>query len=114
LRTRLRKLQKDTKGKKLSDGKPITGRGSLTDAEVNLLQQYYGLAIRRNQGNLEEIRKAVWATFFHKASIYSSPHHELCPKCAGTREQRQVGKITFTNNPCHQLYWRELSLYTKI
>jgi hypothetical protein len=39
LGTRLRKLRKDTKKKKLCDGKPITGRSRLTDAEDDLLQQ---------------------------------------------------------------------------
>jgi hypothetical protein len=30
------------KGKKLSDGKALTGRGRLTDAAVDILQDYYG------------------------------------------------------------------------
>lgn len=76
--TRLRKLIKDMKGKKLSDGKPIGGRGRLTKEEVDKLQLYYGLAIRRNQGDLEAMKKAVWATFFHKASTDDHPQHALC------------------------------------
>jgi hypothetical protein len=65
----LRKLQrkKNTKEKKLSGAKPITGQDHLTDAEVDLLQRYYGLAMRSNRGKLKEMRKAVWVIFSHKA-----------------------------------------------
>ena len=78
--TRLRKLRKDLKGKKLSDNKPLSGRGRLTDSEIDLLQNYFGLAIRRNQTDLHAMRRAVWATFFHKASTDDKPEHGLCPK----------------------------------
>lgn len=42
----------------------ITGQEHVTEAD--LLQRYYGLAARRNQGNLKEMRKAVWVMFCHK------------------------------------------------
>ena len=35
------------------------------NAAVGLLQKYYGVAVRRNQRNLKDVRKAVWATFLH-------------------------------------------------
>lgn len=72
------------RGLKLSDGKSLSGRGRLTDAAIDKLQTYYGLAIRRNVGNLEEMRKAVWATYFHMASSDKKPCHGLCPKGPGT------------------------------
>ena len=74
----LRKLCKDMKGKKLSDGKLISGRGRLTGTEIDKLQNYYGMAIR-NIGNLKEMKKAVWATYFHKHSTDENPNHGLCP-----------------------------------
>ena len=79
LGTRLRRLKKDYKGKKLADGKCLGGRGRLTDDEIDRLQYYYGQAIRQNKNNLPAMRKAVWATFFHKSSTDEKPSHSLCP-----------------------------------
>ncbi|GFS56961.1 uncharacterized protein TNCV_2661431 [Trichonephila clavipes] len=45
--TRLRNILKMSKGIKLSDGKNISGRGRLTLKEVDSIQHYYGLAIRK-------------------------------------------------------------------
>ncbi|GFW19249.1 uncharacterized protein TNCV_255761 [Trichonephila clavipes] len=45
---RLRNILKMSKGIKLSDGKNISGRGRLTLKEVDSIQYYYGLAIRKN------------------------------------------------------------------
>lgn len=65
---RLRRLRKDFKKNKLEDGKLIGGaKGRLTEEAINSLQNYYGLAIRRNRNNWEEMKKGVWGTFFHKA-----------------------------------------------
>jgi hypothetical protein len=47
--TRLKNLKKKyDKKDQLSDGKPLRGRGRLTNAAINEIQLYYGLAIRRN------------------------------------------------------------------
>lgn len=56
------KAEKENKGNKLSDGKVISGRGHLTDAMIDKLQTYYGLAVKRHVGSLDDMRKAVWAT----------------------------------------------------
>lgn len=80
LGSRLRKLKKDFRGQKLGDGKTISGKGRLTDKEIDNLQCYYGMAIRRNANKLEEMRQDVWATFFHKVSTDEEPQHALCPK----------------------------------
>ncbi|GFX45782.1 uncharacterized protein TNCV_934211 [Trichonephila clavipes] len=45
--TRLRNILKMSKGIKLSDGENISGRGRLTLKEVDSIQHYYGLAIRK-------------------------------------------------------------------
>ena len=50
-----KKLIKDLRGKKLEDGKPVGGRGWLTDVKVNQFQRYYGRAIRANIGNVEKM-----------------------------------------------------------
>jgi len=36
------------------------------NAVVGLLQKYCGVALRSNQRNLKDMRKAVWATFLTK------------------------------------------------
>ncbi|GFT58322.1 uncharacterized protein TNCV_2118331 [Trichonephila clavipes] len=77
---RLRALKNNLKSTKLSDNKPISGRGRLTDAEILLLQKYYGLAIRRNVGkSVADMSKSIWAICFHKLSTDENPQHALCP-----------------------------------
>ena len=52
--SRLRKLKSSNKGLKLGDGKGLAGKGSLTDAKIDLLQNYYGLAIRENLHDVDK------------------------------------------------------------
>ena len=52
LGTRLRKLRNEKKHEILSDGKIISGKGRLTDKIINKMQNYYGVAIRQNPGQL--------------------------------------------------------------
>lgn len=76
----LRALRNSMKSSKLSDVKKFSGRGRLTDAEINILQKYYGLVIRRNVGkSVEDMCKSVWAIYFHKLSTNEKPQHGLCP-----------------------------------
>lgn len=65
---------------KLPDGKGLGGKGRLTDARVDLLQRYYGLAVRRNVGSLHDMKQAIWTIYFHKLSTDEKPQHQLCPK----------------------------------
>ncbi|GFY21374.1 uncharacterized protein TNCV_3994181 [Trichonephila clavipes] len=76
---RLSALKNSMQSRKLSDGKDISGRGRLTYNEISNLQQYYGLAIRRNMNSMSDMFKAVWAIYFHKLSTDSVPQHGLCP-----------------------------------
>ncbi|KAF8784709.1 hypothetical protein HNY73_010353 [Argiope bruennichi] len=58
----------------------LDGRGRLTDAEILLIQKYYGLAIRRNASkSVTEMSKSIWAIYFHKLSTNAKPQHGLCP-----------------------------------
>ena len=79
---RLRKLRKEKKGMKLKDGKLLSGRGRLTDGEINSLQQYYGQAIRRHAGekNITNKKRDIWTIYFHKLSTDENPQHDLYPK----------------------------------
>ncbi|GFU43574.1 uncharacterized protein TNCV_4006011 [Trichonephila clavipes] len=65
--TRLRRLKTKMRGQKLSDGKPLCGRNRLTEAEIDRLQAYYGLAIRRNLSSVKDMQQAIWAIFFTQA-----------------------------------------------
>ncbi|GFW73199.1 uncharacterized protein TNCV_484251 [Trichonephila clavipes] len=71
--TRLRKLKQMSS--KLSDGKSIGGKGRLTDRMIDLITTYYGNAIRQNKTCLSDMRKAVWAVYFH---IRSSDEENHC------------------------------------
>lgn len=70
LGTRLRKLKTSLKKVKLSDGKAIGGQNRMTDFEIDNLQRYYGLAIRRNLADVKSMQDAVWATYFHKLTLH--------------------------------------------
>ncbi|GFW19334.1 uncharacterized protein TNCV_256611 [Trichonephila clavipes] len=56
------------RGQTLSDGKPLCGRNRLTEAEIDRLQAYYNLAIRRNLSSVKDMQQAIWAIFLHKLS----------------------------------------------
>jgi hypothetical protein len=61
------KLKGFVKGKtnwKLHYGKPLGGKGHFTQSEIDILQNYYGLTIRRNVNNLKAKKRAVWAVSF--------------------------------------------------
>lgn len=68
---RLRKLKKTVRG--------LGGKGKLTDALIDRLQNYYGIAIRANVGKLSEMKQATLASLFHCSSTDAQPRHGLCP-----------------------------------
>ncbi|GFS72217.1 uncharacterized protein TNCV_2442561 [Trichonephila clavipes] len=76
--TRLRNILKMSKGIKLSDGENISGRGRLTLKKVDSIQHYYELAIRKNLSSVEDMKRAIWAIYFHKLSTEDNPQHALC------------------------------------
>ncbi|GFU50740.1 uncharacterized protein TNCV_241261 [Trichonephila clavipes] len=82
--TRLQRLKTKMRGQKLSDGKPLCGRNRLTEAEIDRLQAYYGLAIRRNLSSVKDMQQAIWAIFLHKLSTDEKPQHGFCPSDSDT------------------------------
>ncbi|GFT45027.1 uncharacterized protein TNCV_3790221 [Trichonephila clavipes] len=82
--TRLRRLKTKMRGQKLSDGKPLCERNRLTEAEIDRLQAYYGLAIRRNLSSVKDMQQAIWAIFLHKLSTDEKPQHGFCPSDSDT------------------------------
>ena len=69
LGTRLRKIRNEKKHEILSDGKKISGKGRLTDKIINKMQNYYGMAIRQNPGQLHEMKKGIGAVLWHCSDI---------------------------------------------
>ena len=81
-----------TKGQKLSDGKPIGGRsGRLTRPAIDLLQNYYGKAIRDNVNRKAKTRQeidksiigmqvAIKASLYHSVKLPDKERHQYCPK----------------------------------
>ena len=70
---RLLSLKKRVKG--------LGGRGKLTQAIIDRLQNYYGIAIRQNVGELKKMQDATRATLFHVASSEQNNYHTAyCPE----------------------------------
>ncbi|KAG8227031.1 hypothetical protein J437_LFUL006651 [Ladona fulva] len=60
--SRLRNIKKTAK---------LGGKGKLTDGLIKKLTKYYGLAIRRNVDSVNNMKKAVMATYYHSISTDS-------------------------------------------
>ena len=83
---RLRSLKNEYKGINLKDGKRLTGQGRLTEKAMNILQNYYGMVIRNNTGNLYQMKKGVAAILFHCSEYLDEDgapdyarRHQFCP-----------------------------------
>ena len=79
---RLRKIRKDKK---------LGGVKRLTNTKIDKLQNYFGIALRQNVGNLENMRKAILNSLFHV-----SDYHDNCLKTPDTWCQYQKDKIDGT------------------
>lgn len=82
---RLRELKKRVK--------VLGGRGELTKRIIDKLQNYFGIAIRSNVGNLEGMEQSVLASIFHNHN-----HSAYCPKgseswCAAQRDKANGTKL---------------------
>ena len=90
---RLRKLKTRVKG--------LGGKGKLTNAIIDRLQNYYGIAIRANSGNLDGMKKAVLASLFHVASSKDNEWHDHCPSSTDSwcLFQRDIINKTSTYKP---------------
>jgi len=71
--TRLRNLKKNVKN--------LGGKGKLTGKTIDRLQNYYGIAVRSNVGDLQGMQNGVRAALFHVASSKTNEYHSAyCPK----------------------------------
>ena len=74
--SRLRSLKK-----RLDDGKPIGGRGRLTDNVTDSMQVYYGEAIRNTTHSVKAMQDAIWAVWYHMQSTDQNPDHNQSVSC---------------------------------
>ncbi|GFT05277.1 uncharacterized protein TNCV_123121 [Trichonephila clavipes] len=105
---RLRNILKMSKGIKLSDGKNISGRGRLTLKEVDSIQHYYGLAIRKNLSSVEDMKRAIWAIYFHKLSTEDNPQHALCPLEKDLLKKCLHGRTQNPNESFNKCIWERI------
>ncbi|KYN28331.1 hypothetical protein ALC57_02256, partial [Trachymyrmex cornetzi] len=101
---RLRKCKKDHKtigGKNKLTAKMID---KLLVAETYSHTQYFGLAIRRNFHSVEEMRNAVWVTFYHYSSTKNKPQHHLCPQGSDSWCEWQQAKANGSLDRYEQSY----------
>lgn len=109
----LRDLRQRLGGQKLSDGKPIGGRGRLTEKRMESLQHYYGDAIKKHAGDVTEMSRAIWASVSHSASTDDHPRHEYCPQgldswCGWQQEKAGSGKPYKHHDPLPRAVLEEL------
>ena len=69
--TRLQNLEKKKKEKGLG------GRGRLTDATIDRPQNYAGVAIWQNVGDLKSMKSSFLASLFHVLSNKDNSYHSL-------------------------------------
>ncbi|GFW74437.1 uncharacterized protein TNCV_2413361 [Trichonephila clavipes] len=100
------------RGQKLSDGKPLCGRNRLTEAEIDRLQAYYGLAIRRNLSSVKDMQQAIFAIFLHKLSTDEKPQHGFCPSDSDTwckfKKQNCLGRLIITKIVYLWMLWEAM------
>ena len=73
----------ETKAGKKIKRKSLFGKGKLTAKMIDKLTVYYGLAIRRYSDSVENMKNAIWATFFRYSSTDKNPQHKKMPERHG-------------------------------
>ena len=63
----------------MEDGKGLSGKGRLTLARIDAIQNFYGRAIRDNKNNPEAMSRETWAIIDHYSSTPDQPRHDKCP-----------------------------------
>ena len=77
LGTRLRNMVKRHKG----TSTPLSGKGKLTEKNINSMQNYYGIAIRGNKNDLYAMKKAAGTMLWHCTDFENSEYrHRYCSK----------------------------------
>ena len=94
-------LKQQYKGVVLADHKKLCGKGRLTQKVTNTLQNYYGMVIRRNSGDLYAMKKDIAAIIHHCSECSDSDErHKFCPRddkswCRYQREKNSTGSSSY-------------------
>ena len=112
----LLEYKKSRKGLKFPDGKTVGGAGRLTQDVIKRIQNYYGLAIRQNKGDLPGMKKAVTAILHHVVSDPEkglSEKHRFCPQgretwCRYWRDKVNAGSTYNEINRLPAVFFCEL------
>ena len=82
IQKRIGHIQKRIGNKLLKKKKTEKGLGKLglVSAVIDKLQNYYGMAIRSNVGNIIETKKDIYAAWCHVCSSEKNNFHVHCPK----------------------------------
>ena len=92
--TRLRNIVKSYKGTKT----PLHGKNRLTESIINSMQNFYGLAIRKNTDSLYAMKKATGAILYHCTDFQDAEfRHQLCPRTEETWCKWQYDKLKGTS-----------------
>ena len=85
---------------------PIHGKNKLTVSAINTMQNYYGLAIRRNTDSLYVMKKAVGSILWHCTDYKDGTfRHRSCPRTKDSWCKWQADKLNGT-----KLYKLHISL----
>ena len=87
------KVQTKDKG----EGKVTKAKSRLTDSVIDKLQNYFGIALRSNVGDLQKMQDAILASLFHVASSENNNFHVYCPKTYDSWCHYQRDAINNTN-----------------
>ena len=63
---------------RIDQHKELNWKRFLDDSKIYRLQIYFGKAIRDNNNDLEKMKQAAWAAWYHMASTDDQPMHDYC------------------------------------
>lgn len=80
----------------------------LTGKVMKEMSAHYSLAIHRNPDSVEEMKKEIWARFYHKISTDALPQHDNCNPEWCKYLQAKAKNTKFTHKPALSLEVQEL------
>jgi len=102
LGTRLRNL---VEKEKFADGSGLGGKGKLTKARIDSMQNYFGQEITSHRHDLEGMQTAVKAILYH--SVHNEnreEQHQYCPKGKDSwctfQKDKTSATDTYTSQKC--------------
>ena len=72
-------VEGEGEGKKSKEEEVRLIKSVMSEKMIDLLQMYYGNAIRGNVNDLVKMKAACWAVFYHSVSNDATPQHQYGP-----------------------------------